>query len=94
MYSKVNDRGHFGIPKIIFGETGIQDVVIDIEGNYGMTQNAMAIEVNNMDEAELIKKALLSEKFKDLLKSCLWSSYRIEWSMFIDFKEDFWKEFI
>ena len=94
MYSNVNNRGHFGISKVIFGDSGINKPVIDMEGNYGMTQHAMGIQVDNLEEATYISKALISEKMKILIDSCLYSSYAIDWNIFKDFKKDFWKEFI
>lgn len=93
-YSSVNNRGHFGIPKVIFGESGIGDVIIDINGDYGMTQGAMAIIVSDIEEASNIKKALLSNKFNDFLKTVMWSNFRIDWRLFSYLKKDFWKEFI
>ena len=48
MYSKVNDRGHFGIPKVIIGEAGINDVIIDIDGEYGLTNGEIGIKINNV----------------------------------------------
>ena len=42
-YSNINNKGHFGVKKVIFGEAGINHVIIDIEGKYGMTQGAMGI---------------------------------------------------
>ncbi|MHA2039829.1 MAG: hypothetical protein ACW98X_25720, partial [Promethearchaeota archaeon] len=89
-----NDRGHFGVSKVIFGFTGINDVIIDMEGKYGMTQHAMGIQVDNLEEATNLKKCLLSNKFKDYLNSCLFSQYIIDWNIFKDLKKDFWKEFI
>ena len=94
MYSKVNDKGHFGVSKVIFGESGINDVIIDMDGEYCMTQGAMAIEVDNIEEAESIKDALLSDKFKVVLKACSWGNFRIDWNLFKYFKKDFWKEFL
>lgn len=94
MYSKSNDRGHFGISKVIFGESGIYDAVIDMEGIYGMTQGAMAIQVDDHEEALQIKQALESESFKNILKACSWGNYRIDWRMFKDFRKNFWKEFV
>ena len=94
MYSKVNDRGHFGISKVIFGESGIYNPVIDMEGQYGMTHGAMAIKVNDIKEAKLISKVIDSDKFNDIIKSCMFSSFRIDWNIFKDLKKDFWKEFI
>ncbi len=94
MFSKINDKGHFRVPKIIFGEAGINDVIVDLEGQYGMTQGAMAIVVNNAEEANGIKKALLSADFKEILDSCSFGNFRIDWRMFTYFKKDFWREFV
>ena len=93
MYSNVN-RGHFGISKVIFGEAGINHVIVDNEGKYGMTQGAMGIIITDKKEGENIKRALLSDKFDSVLKSCMWGNFRIDWTLFTYFKKDFWKEFI
>lgn len=94
MYSSVNDRGHFGVSKVIFGDSGIYKPVIDMEGNYGMTQHSMAIQVDNLEEATCISKVVESDKFNKIIQSCLYSSYAIDWNIFKEFKKDFWKEFI
>lgn len=94
MYSKYNDKGHFGVSKVIFGESGIYNPIIDIEGKYGMTHGAMSIKISNIEEGNNISKALTSETFKDIIKSCLYSSFRIDWNIFKDMKKDFWKEFL
>jgi len=94
MYSKVNDRGHFGVSKVIFGESGIYKPVIDMEGKYGMTHGAMAIKVDNLEEATSISKVIESDKFDKIIQSCIFSSFRIDWNIFKEFKKDFWKEFI
>jgi hypothetical protein len=93
-YSNINNKGHFGVKKVIFGEAGINHVIIDIEGKYGMTQGAMGIIIFDKEEGENIKKALMSEKFNSILKSCMWGNFRIDWKLFTYFKKDFWKEFI
>jgi len=94
MYSKVNDRGHFGVSKVIFGDSGIYKPVIDMDGKYGMTQHSMAIKVDNLEEATFISKVIESDKFDKFIQSCLYSSYAIDWNIFKYFKKDFWKEFI
>ena len=68
-YSSVCDKGHFGIPKVIFGEGGIHHCIVDVKGEYGMTHGAMAIQVNNIEEGNLLRTILLSETFKKLLKN-------------------------
>lgn len=94
MYSNVNDRGHFGVSKIIFGEAGINDIIVDIDGQYGLTNGAIGIRIANLEEGNNIKKALISSKFHKMFKGCLFSSYRIDWNIFKEFKKDFWKEFV
>lgn len=93
MYSKFNDKGHFGVQKVIFGDSGIYNPIIDIEGVYGMTQHAMAIEVKNKVDANELSNILTTDKMKLLIDSCLFSSYAIDWNIFKDFKRDFWKLF-
>ena len=93
-FSSRNDKGFFGKSKVIFGFGGINDVIVDIEGKYGMTQHAIGIEVADEEEALELKKVLESDKFNSILQSCLFSQYIIDWCMFIDMKHYFWKEFI
>ena len=92
-YSNCDNKGHFGIPKVIFGETGIYNAIIDNTGKYGITQHSMAI-VDDIKNLENIKKALECKSFKDVLNACSWSNFSIDWRMFLSFKKDFWKEFI
>jgi hydrogenase maturation factor len=94
MYSKVNDKGHFGISKVIFGESGINVPIIDMSGTYGMTHGAMAIKVVDIDECMNVFKALQSSSFHKIIQSSIFSSYRIDWNIFREFKKDFWKEFV
>ena len=95
MYSCVNNKGHFKIPKVIIGETGMDNAINDYKGEYGMTQDSFGIIINNKIEGNNILKAIKSEKFKNLIKnSCSWSNFRIDWKLFTYFKKDFWKEFI
>jgi hypothetical protein len=94
MYSEHKNNGHFNVKKIIFGETSTYNSFYDINGDYGLTDGVIAIQEDDKKIADNILKAIKSEKFNLLLKSCSWSNYRIEWNMFKDFNKDFWKEFI
>jgi hypothetical protein len=94
LYSDVNTKGHFGVSKVIFGDSGINDVIIDLDGNYGATEHAISIMVSSRKEAEDLKMALLSDKFKKILKACSWSNFQIDYRMFLSFKKDFYKNFI
>jgi hypothetical protein len=35
----------FGIPKVIFGESGINNVIVDTSGKYGLTQGAIGLKI-------------------------------------------------
>jgi len=94
-YSNVNNRGHFGIAKVIFGDGGIQNPIIDMEGKYGMTHHSMGIQIESQEEGENICKALKSAKFNEnIIHSCLFSTYAVDWNIFKDFRKDFWKDFM
>ena len=93
-YSSINNKGHFNESKVIFGDSGINDSIIDINGDYGLTQHSIGIKIYNIEEGDNIKKAIETEKFKDILLSCSWSNYQIDYILFTYFKKDFWKEFI
>jgi hypothetical protein len=93
-YSSINDKGHFGISKIIFGDSGIYNVIIDDKGLYGLTQHSIGIKINNIDEGFMIKNVLESSIFKKILNDCNWSNYQIDWRLFSYFKKDFYKEII
>jgi hypothetical protein len=91
VWSNRNDNGHYGIKKVIFGDSGIYNPILDIDGKYGMTQHSMGIIINNIKEGEKICKILSSVIFGKILKACLWSSFAIEWGMFKDFKNNFYE---
>ena len=92
MYSSEDCRGHFGQSKVIFGESGIYNPIIDMEGKYGLTHCAIGIKIDSLEEGEKICKAITSIQFENLIKtSCLLSSYRIEWSIFKQFKRTFYE---
>lgn len=95
MYSKVNNKGHFNIPKVIIGETGMDNAINDYKGKYGMTQDSFGIIIKNKKEGEKIINAIKTDKFKNLIKkSCSWSNFRIDWRLFKDLNKNFWEEFI
>ena len=92
IYSSDTKYGYFNIPKIIFGETGINNPVIDLDGKYGITTFSIGIPLNN--NLENLLKCLKSNNFKNFLKACSWSNYRIDWRLFCYLKEDFYDYFI
>lgn len=94
VWSNRNDNGFFGIKKVIFGDSSINNPILDMKGKFGMTQHAMAICIDNKDEGDKIIKTITTEKFQNILDACLWSSFAIEWNIFSDFVKDFHKYFI
>jgi hypothetical protein len=94
MYSKVNNNGHFGVKKVIFGEGGIDNAVFDKDGKYGCTNGTFGIIVDNDADGEALLALKDNEKFKKMLKdSMCWSSFRVDWNMFKHFKKGFWVYF-
>jgi hypothetical protein len=92
-YSAKRDRGHFDIPKVIFGNSGPHSAVLNKKGEYCMTEHAMAI-ADKKENLEKILRALKSDKMKRLFAATLWSSFQIEWRMFSYFRKDFFKYFL
>jgi hypothetical protein len=91
MYSKFNNKGHFGIMKVIIGESGMDNAINDYEGNYGMTQDSFGIKISSKEEGEKILNVIKSTQFKNLIKkSCSWSNFRIDWRLFVNFKKNFY----
>lgn len=88
-----NKSDHF-TSKVILGIGRHLYPLIDMNGEYGMTQNAFGIKVNSIEEAELIKKAINSDKFKEIVKATKWGNFQTDWRMFKYFRKDFWKEFV
>jgi hypothetical protein len=92
MYSNTTEKGHFGIKKVIIGETGMDNAINDYTGKYGMTQDSFGILINNKKEGDDILKFIKSETFTNFIKkSCSWSNFRIDWRMFTYFRNDFYK---
>ena len=100
-YSNTNKKGHFGIPKLILKKGSLVSV-LDIKGDYGMTQFAAGI----IDEPEnhiKIQKALYNPIFRSLKNSFLGIGSDAKEAItdglghmnkFIQtFRKDFWKEF-
>ena len=94
MYSNVNNKGHFGIKKVIIGETGMDNAINDYEGKYGMTQDSFGILISSKEEGEKILNIIKSTQFKKLIKdSCSWSNFRIDWRLFLNFKKNFYDNY-
>jgi len=96
-YSKNNDRGHFGVPKIILGDGCNFGIVKDVKGEYGMTQWAFGI-ADKIENFDLIEKALCSKEFQKINKATTTKNTAgigvVDRNIIKYFRKDFWKEFI
>ena len=94
--SKINDdcKKMFGVPKVIFGESGINNAICDIRGEFGMTQGAIGLKIPAPVETEgpMMKKALESEEFNRILDAMSFSNFRIDWRMFLYIRPDFYRD--
>ena len=92
-YSNV-DKGHFGVPKVIFGRCGLYDAIVDYKGEYGLTNEGYGIIIESQEQGDMIKEALLSEKFKRILKANLYENFGINYTIFEKYRADFYLGFI
>jgi hypothetical protein len=88
-WSNINDKGHFGIPKVIWGG-GATGFIFDKTGEYGMTQWASAI-VDNVKILPIIKEALESDNFNKIIKAISVSKQEINYKILREFNKDFYK---
>jgi len=93
LYSK-EKKGHFGIPKVIWSNGAGTYPIIDEKGKYGLTQFAYAI-VDNKQNLQKIKDAMISEKFIDLMKYLVFKKdNKYNYKIIALFKKDFYKYFL
>lgn len=94
--SNINDdcKKMFGVPKVIFGESGINNAICDIRGEFGMTQGAIGLKIPAPIETEgpMMKTALESEVFNRILDAMSFSNFRIDWRIFLFIRPDFYRD--
>ena len=93
-YSTVNDKGHFGVPKVILTWGRHQRPYNDYKGEYGTTQIAFGIVVASQKEGDLIVAAINTAKFQEILKATKWLAFQTEWRFFKYLKKYFYKQFV
>ena len=94
-FSKNNDRDSFNIPKILFPDNmNLDNIIIDHNGIYGTTEHMLYIKIKNKDEALNIKKALESDKFKNIIGAFILSNFQLDYKILSMLRYNFWKEFI
>jgi len=92
-YSNTNNNGHFGIPKVIWSNGVQSTLVMDLEGQYGLTQFSYAI-TDTEENLHKIYKVMNSEKFINLMKFADGKQHKYKYKVISTFRKDFWKEFI
>lgn len=88
------DKGHFGIPKVIFGAMArAGEPTIDETGEYGMSPFAAAI-VDTPKNLPKVHQAMKSERFQEVMRAVKFNIQ--EWNMNVLglFRKDFWKDFV
>jgi type I restriction-modification system DNA methylase subunit len=97
MYSSINNKGHFGIPKVVVGNGANPTSFIDYDGKYGLTQFAFGI-VESIDNLPKIEKVLKSKEFQKINLSTKYvatAGNPLIYPKIIKlFRKDFWKEFL
>ena len=93
-YSNTNIKGHFNIPKVIFGRKCC-GVYLDDKGEFGMAEDCSAI-VDNIQNLARIKEVLLNKNFIEILSQCDFGGARDMYNRKIiaTFRKDFWVDFL
>jgi hypothetical protein len=92
-YSSFNNKGHFGLPKVIWSNGLGTYPVIDEDGQYGLMEYSFGIS-DNISNLLNIKQALESKKFLELMSYVKYTNNKYDNKIIATFKKDFWKEFI
>jgi hypothetical protein len=92
IWSMYNDKGHFNIPKVVFG-SGATGFYIDKDGEYGLSEFATGI-IDDKKNLSKIKEAIESNEFKEIIKAISVSKAEINRKVLKYFKKDFYNEFI
>lgn len=93
MYSNTQEKGHYGIPKVIWSNGGATTPIIDGEGDYALTQFSYAI-VDEPKNLPFIQKAMLTPEFMKLMSFADGGRHRYNKKAISLFRKDFWKEFL
>jgi 16S rRNA G966 N2-methylase RsmD len=94
MFSSTNQKGHFGVPKLICGGASSgSNFLVDENGLYGITQFSFGI-VETPENLNNLKTALKSDRFQEIIKNIPNNSQAINHKILSKFRKDFWREFI
>lgn len=91
-YSNTKARGHFGVPKVILNFNEKLYPYLDYAGEYGMGQFSFGLPVTSKEQGEAIVCALISPRFRAVVKATKWGAYQTDRRMFEYFREGWWWE--
>lgn len=92
-YSNTNQKGHFGIPKVIWSNGSATSPIIDKNGDFGITQFSYGI-IDDVENLENIQKALSNPRFISDIMLFKGLADIYNYKIISTFRKDFWKEFI
>jgi len=91
-HSKTEKRDMF-VPKVIWSNGLGTYPIIDLNGEYGLTQFSYAI-IDDSSNLKNIQTALNNTKFIELMKYVKFQNNKYNYKIISLFKKDFWKEFL
>lgn len=93
VYSNTNSKGHFNKPKVIWSNGLGTYPILDINGEYGLSEFSYAI-VDEPENLQLIKKVVESDIFINLMSYVKFTNNKYNRKIMSTFRKDFWKEFL
>jgi hypothetical protein len=91
-HSKIKN-GHFGIPKVIWSNGLGTYPIIDLKGEYGLTQFSYAI-IDDIQNLKHIENVLNNPKFIELMEYVKFQDHKYNYKVISLLRHDFWKVFI
>jgi hypothetical protein len=92
-YSNI-DKGHFGIPKVIWSNGSGTYPIVDKIGKYGLTEYCYGI-IDTKDKLNDIKEAMEKPLFLELMKYLVFKEeHKYNYKIISLFKKDFYKYFL
>jgi len=99
LWTNKDSRDKYGkqllVPKIIITKSAgnkIEDVVVDIKGQLLMSQNAFALKIHDVNDAQKMKTFVKSKEFHKMISATKGSSMFIDHRMFSYFVANFWDQ--
>ena len=92
-YSNI-DKGHFGIPKVIWSDGTATYPIVDKDGVYGLTQFCYAI-VDSPENLQKISNAMNNNNFLTFMKYLIFKmNNKYNYKIIRLFKKDFYNDFL